>query len=227
MKKLLLSLAVILVLTLAACSGDENGDKKEESQNSNDQEVTKQVDDDKTVAKVNGEELKGEEFNLIYQQFSSRLQGQDVSEEQLEKRALDQFVGQELVLQAAEKNGLEATEKEINEMLNQQYKSQYDSDEAFQKDLEKNNLTEEDIKSNIADQLAFSKYVEENTEVSEPTEEEIQKAFEQIKKSSEEDVKLKDVKQMIVSTIKQQKQQEEVQKLFDQLREDNEVEILL
>ncbi|QHS23181.1 hypothetical protein GWK91_09570 [Virgibacillus sp. MSP4-1] len=227
MKKLLLSLAVILVLILTACSGDENGDKKEESQNSNDQKVTKQVDNDKTVAKVNGEELKGEEFNLIYQQFSSRLQGQDVSEKQLEKRAINQFVGQELVLQKAENAGMNPTKKEINEAFDKQYKSQFKDDKAFQKALEENNLTEKEIKSNIADQLAFSKYVEKNTEVSEPTEEEIQKAFEQIKKSSEKDVKLKDVKPMIVSTIKQQKQQEEIQKLFDQLRKDNDVEILL
>ncbi|WLR61224.1 hypothetical protein [Guptibacillus hwajinpoensis] len=68
----------LLIVVLAACGGNEesSNDKKEEDTNTEEQaksgeqeqpEVDK-VDADKVVATVNGEEIKGEDFNALYSQ---------------------------------------------------------------------------------------------------------------------------------------------------------------
>ncbi|WP_194841256.1 SurA N-terminal domain-containing protein [Salinibacillus xinjiangensis] len=239
LKKLItLSLLSLLLFSLAACSDDkkeetqESETEKTEEQGQQEEAKKQQVEPDKTVAKVNGEELKGSEYNMWYQQVQMTFmqQGMDPSSEEsakkLKQATLDQLVGQELLVQEAKEKGYEADEEKVNEQLKKQ-KEQFDSEEKFKEALKKQGLTVEKLKADFADQMATDEYIKKEVEIEEPTDKEIQDFFDQYKEMSKKEVKLADVKEQIVSTLKRQKRNEALGKLIEQLKKDNEVEILI
>ena len=80
-----------------------------------------QVDNNKIVAVVNNEELKGEEYNAALTSIQSQMQqmGQDPSSkeaaEQVKMQALDMLVNQTLILQKAKEAEIKASTSEIDE----------------------------------------------------------------------------------------------------------------
>ncbi len=122
----------LLLVALAACGGNEDSsnDKKKDDTKTEEQagdqkqkqpEVDK-VDADKVVATVNGEEIKGEDFNALYSRSQMQYvqSGQEVPKDQLDqmkKQVAESMVGQELILQAAQDEGIKASDKQIEEEL--------------------------------------------------------------------------------------------------------------
>lgn len=232
----------LLLVALAACGGNEESGSKKNEENKTEQksgqedskksqpEVDK-VKEDKVVATVNGEEIKGEDFNALYSQNQMQYHqmGQEVSKEQLEKmkkQVAESMVGQELILQAANDKGYEASEKQVEEEL-AALKEQYGDEEKFKSALKESGMTLEELKKEIAKNVQYSAYIEKEIKVDEVTEEEMKQYYEQAKEqgSSEKMPAFEDVKDQIKQGLESEKKQKKTQQHIEKLKEDADIKI--
>lgn len=242
MKRLiLLGFALTLAIVLAACNDDsaqeseENTQTEENAQGENEQaqqsaEITEEekVDPEKTVANVNGTEIMGDSYNSIYKMLKTQMagMGQDVSDtESLKEQTVNVLVEQQLIRDEAESLGLEVTDEEVQ--------SEFDTlkeqnGEQLTAVLEQFQLSEEDFKNQLADDLITNKYVESELNV-EVTDKEIEEYYNQLKEqgSGQEIGKLEDLKPQIKDQLTQQKTSTELQSKVAELREEAEVETLI
>ncbi|WP_181348433.1 SurA N-terminal domain-containing protein [Thalassobacillus sp. CUG 92003] len=239
MKKTLLTivLGAMFAIGLTACSGDEdsgnNNQSTEEETSGNDssQESSESGESegnpDEPVATVNGEEIprkdltsQMESMKQQYEQMGASIEGK---EDQLQQNILDSLIGNELISQEAEKSDIEISDEEVNK--------RYDElpEEQRKQALEQGGYTEESLKKELKTSMKANKFVSNNTEDVNVTDEEIQAEYDKLKESQQDAPKLEEIKPRIKQTLQQQKQQEQIKKLVEELRnkEENEVEILI
>lgn len=132
--------------------------------------------------------------------------GQDVSNLDVVK---DQVVSilteQELIHQDAEKRGIEVTDEEAQEEMD---KLKEASEEQFNQLLETYQITEEELKEQLIDDLLINKYIEQEFDA-EVTEDEVESYYNQLKEQTEEVPELDEaMKGQIEGMLKTQKQSE-------------------
>ncbi len=142
-------LAVVAIMVVAACAGD-NGASVE--------------DTDDVVAVVNGREISRSTFEqqMQAQMQQYQAQGMEIDEEQreaIEEQLLDQLIARELLLQDGEDRGIAPSDDEVSAQL-EQIRSQFPNEEAFQEALEQQNLTLEEIESDIAEQIIIEEILQ-------------------------------------------------------------------
>ncbi|MDF0728770.1 SurA N-terminal domain-containing protein [Cytobacillus sp. S13-E01] len=186
------------------------------------------------VAIVNDQDITKAEFDASYEQYKLTYaqQGMNIDDmeedqvKQIEQKVVDQLVNSRLLLQAAEKNNIEAAEEEVQQSL-EQIKGQFDKEEEFTAALEANKLTLAQLEKQITDELKVNQYISENiTEVT-VEEEEIKAMYDQYKEQSEKIPSFEEVKAQLKQQIAQQKNQVEVGKLVEKLRNESEIEVLI
>lgn len=173
--QILMSLAIAVMVFSVGCSDD--GDK---SENLDDQKgtqtvaksdpVTSLTKKDATgedeglkmvVAKVNGHEITGEEFEREIDRLSQiylRLgAAPGVGFKDLKKHALDNLISRELVFQECEKNNLEVDDQMVDEELNQIFPNK----EAFKNYLQQANISEEVFRKTIHTNVAIQTFLNE------------------------------------------------------------------
>jgi len=117
--------------------------------------------DANVVARVNGEKIMRAELNKKVEEIKSGLksQGFDFEGEQgkeilerVEEEALNQLINETLLMQEAEKQGVIASDKKVQEQL-RQIKEQF-GEENFKKLLEEQNLSEGDLAEQLRLQIS-------------------------------------------------------------------------
>ncbi|MGM7720012.1 SurA N-terminal domain-containing protein [Metabacillus sp. Hm71] len=258
MKKLLLTLIIgLLAFTLAACNNDED---KKDSANANEsteekakadeekadekqaaadaEEMQKKLDaqkvkEDTVVAIVNGQEIKGAEYNdaLSISQTQFQSMGQDPTSEDIAKQlkdyTLESLVGQTLLMQEIDKKGYKATEEAINKDL-ETLKAQYKDEKAFNEALKQNNLTLDELKTQISDKVKYSQYIEKDLNIEEVTEKELKEYYDSMASQAEEGTetpKYEDVKEQLKLQLEQQKTQEKLAAKVEELRKGAKIDL--
>ncbi|XXM72245.1 SurA N-terminal domain-containing protein [Lysinibacillus sphaericus] len=251
MKKLLSALLIsIMAIALAACgNGDEakqSDDKpKTEEKSKEQQEQAKQmeemqkkmdkqkVDKDKVVAVVNDEELKGEDYNniLTSSQMQFQQMGQDPTtkeaSEQIKKQTIDSLVGQTLLMQQADKKGYKASEEEIDKQLDE-VKKQYKDEKEFEKAMKEAGFSMKELKTQVAENIKYTNYVEKEIKVDEVTEDEMKKFYDQFASQQGKDQKapkFEEVKPQIKQQLEQQKKQEKLVQHVEDLKKNAKVDV--
>lgn len=228
---------MILAVTLAACGGDnenstqsQKGDNEKTGQTDKPQKTKGLVDADKTVAVVNGEKIKGKQYNPLLKQFErmgglakGNKGGQDVYK-QAKKSALDAVIGQTLILQDAEKKGYTASKDKVNKQLDQ-IKENLGGEKKFKKALKKQNVTMDQLKDNVADQLRWNQYVEKEIGKIKVSQKEIQSYYDKYKANAKKPQKLEKIKPIIKQQLTKKKRQEKMADIIDQLKKDSDIEI--
>ena len=220
----LLLLAAVIALTAAGCGQDSAG-----TQNSG---------DDEKVAIVDGKAIYRQEFDAQMEQIkaSYQQQGQDLEAEDnkealenIEQQVLDEMINNAVLLQQAQKSGVNAPKQEVESQL-EAIKSQYDENQ-FQQILEANNLSEDGLKKEISDQLMINNYMQ--TEIEEEqlavSEDEVRDSYDQVINQQPEGEKpnFEEIKPQIEGMLRQEKMQEAKTELLKGLKEDMEIEVLL
>ncbi|TXC91602.1 peptidylprolyl isomerase [Metabacillus litoralis] len=249
MKKLLLTLFIsLLALSLAACNNDEEKQaddakttekvEKTEEAAVDQEEMQKKLDKqkveaDSVVAIVNGQEIKGTEFNDALSLFQSNAmsQGQDVTNDELAKQlkdsSLDFIVGQTLIMQEVDKKGYTASEEEIDKALETE-KARFKTEEEFEAALKESELTVEDLKSQISDNVKITQYLDKDVKVEKVTDDEVKKYYDSLVSAngeSEETPKFEDVKETLKANLEQQKSQQEISAKIEELRKGAEIDL--
>ncbi|WP_322536177.1 SurA N-terminal domain-containing protein [Bacillus altitudinis] len=252
MKKVSYTLiACLLSVGLAACSSnDAKQDKQNDSANSKEttqadqkeqqkqmEEMQKKldaqkIDDQKVVATVNKDKITGSEYNSALSTIQGQLQqsGQDPTSKEgakaVKKQTIDALVGQELILQDAEKKGYKASDKQVDKQLKEE-KKQFKDNAQFEEALKKSGLTMDQLKSDIADSIKYSQYVDKEIKSASVSEKDVKAYYdqyaEQMKKQKAPD--FKDVKSQIKKQLESQEKQKEVQKEIDQLKKSAKIDV--
>lgn len=229
-KAMLLLIFSFIFLFLVACGNNDDQEDAKESTETNETEEREPlefsdeelVDEESPVLRVNGEEISGTKYNQIYRQIKTMMYqfGQDTSDENLIKeQVMDILVDQEIVNQEAAEKGITVTEKEADEELD---KVKEQAGEQFATILEQYEMSEDEFKAQLVEELLTSKYVSQ--EIDEGiTDEEIEEYYNQMKEENEEIPELEEIKEDIVSLL----QSEKLQTRIEEIKENAEIEELI
>lgn len=236
MNRLLILLTIVsLTIVLVACgSKTSNKDKKEnvqETEEMTNQEVEfiddEKVSEDKIVAHINDVEVTGEMYNLIYVQTKIQLHqfGQDVNNlKHVKNIAIDGLINQEIIRQDAKNAGIVVTDEEITAEF-EAIKS--DNEERFQAFLERYHLTEKAFKDQLLFALTHDQYIESELPPIKVTDEEVEEAYDELKKDNKDIAKLEDVEEQLRREMIIQKEQESLQKRIEELKEQASIEVYM
>lgn len=218
MKKTMLAvITIMLMLTMWACSNDDET-----------------AENDKAVAIVNGTEITEDELNRYVEQYKTVYanlgvdfeseEGKKMIEE-LQTEVLNGLIDQQIIIQAAQKEGYSADPAEVEKMV-EDFTAQFESKEKMKETLDALNMTEEDLEKEIEQSIIYNQYVEDQIGEVEVTEEELEEAYAAHEKETGEELD-EEMKQTISNQLVMQKEQEAFQKLVERLKQESEIEILL
>lgn len=224
-----------LAFALTACGANSDDQKtaQKESKSENHAASMKTkglVDKDKTVAVVNDEKIKGKQYNSVLKriqmmsQLSKGKKNKKALTKQAKQQALDTLIGQTLILQDAKKKGYKPSQEKVSSQI-EQIKKKYGGEKKLKQKLKKQNLTIDELKTNVAEQLQWSKYMKNEVEPVKVSEKEIKSAYEQYSKQAKKPKKLKELKPMIKKRLEQQKKQQKIAKIIGQLKQKSNIEI--
>jgi peptidyl-prolyl cis-trans isomerase SurA len=145
------------------------------------------------VATVNGEEITKDEFTSVYegqlQQMAMQQQttGQEVDQAALKEQVANQLVDNRLLLQGATEAGIEPTDADIDATLEEIAKQNgLGSADEVVSALEEQGMSEEDVRKDAASQFTLTAYIEQEAEVTEPTDEELKQQYDALVAQQEE-----------------------------------------
>jgi len=205
----------IVTIILGACSGDNSSE---------------------VVATVNGEEILKTDYETelentknTYAQQGMNLDDLDEEmKEQIEMSVLNQLVNTQLVLQTAKEDGIAIEQSEVDSELDA-IKSQFEDDKGYEETLEKNKISEDELKVLVKDQLTITKYLDSTIGEIEVTEDEVTVKYDEYKEaiaSQEQEPEAFDaMKPQLEQQVMAEKKSEKVNELIEELRTANEKNI--
>lgn len=177
-KSLFLITLLCIALSVAACS------------NNNEE---KGIDDKDVMATVNGKAISKMEYDqavAYYKDYIEYQYGEGAWEaeaargltykEHYENYVMDTMTYRLLLLDAAEKEGIEATEEEKQHEL-ENFKVYFQNDEDYKKYLQQSNMTEENLIGELTKDIMINHYVLSKIESLEPTDEELKTIFDDLR----------------------------------------------
>jgi hypothetical protein len=250
-KVMITTLIVGSMLFFVGCNNDDNNNNNNNNSNTNNQSNTENsdvIDTDDTnsevpeiVATVNGVDILQEDYLEAYNQMklSYEQQGVDFTSEegialiaQIEEGAMDRLIQKEVLIQATKDAGVSVTTEEAQLEI-ENIKSQYPSEEDFQKVLEDNQLTEELLLELFVEEMSIEAYINSNIEIDAVTDAEALEQYEiylaQIEGTEDEAnaPAFEEVKDALKEQMSEGREQEKIYQFIDQLIEDSEVETYL
>lgn len=232
-KKLLFSLLLLVFgLLLVACSDDQ-----EEADDANEQDAAtekaevivsdqEKVEEDSVVATVNGEDILGSTYNLIYSQVKTQLHenGQDTEDlELVKKQTLDSIVSQEVLVQDAKAKGIEVSDEEVDTYI-EESKAQFESEEQFNQALENLNYTMETYREQARLQLQQEGYMDQEFADIEVSDEDVEAYYEQIASQNDDVPNLDQVRDDIKAQLANMQLRNKLTERVEQLKEKATVE---
>ncbi|AKG73089.1 SurA N-terminal domain-containing protein [Salinicoccus halodurans] len=222
----------------ASGSGEKGGEGQQQEMPEPDMEGVPDV-----VAEVNGEEVTKDEFKQSYEgQFQQaamqqQMSGQKVDQDELKKQVANGMVSQELLTQETENRGIEAPEDEVNKTLDDIVKkNQMKSQDEFFAAMEEQGMKKDEVMSQLETQVKMDKLIAEETGEIEPSDDELQKIYDQQKEQMSqmqgeegggEMPSFEEVKPQLKEQVIMQKQGEAAQKLAGELKEKSDVKVNL
>ncbi len=191
------------------------------------------VDTEDAVAIVNGEEISRAEFESFQSQITVQ-QGVDMesldaeTKSQFKTQIMDELIAQTLLEQKVNESKITVEQEKVDAQIDAII-NQFDGEEAFQEALVAEGISEEELRSQKARELATQKYLEEKLNFSSisATDQEIQELYDQEAAQNETIPALEQVRDQVENLVIQQKQQALFIEFIQQLRAEADIEILI
>lgn len=215
MKKYFLGLFIfLLTINLVACSNDGNGQKSEkEAVEISEEEM---LPEDEVVAIVNGEEVTGKTYNLVYTQekmYQSQFE-EDIDLDEMKKSTIELVIERQILFQEARKEGIEITDEEASKELE---RIKEESPETLETLLAQFQLTEEDFKGQLKYELTMYEYMNRVIEVS-VSDEELEEYYEKAKEGNEDIPEFDEIKHNLRAQLTELKTQEAFQEKIEEAK---------
>lgn len=201
------------------------------------------------VAEVNDTQITKDEFSEAYtptyEQAAMQAQatGQPVDEGPLRQQTVESLVSSELLMQASEEHGFEASEEDIEAELEELATSNgLNSTDEFLAALEQQGMSADDVNTEVEKMIKIDQLIEQEADVKEPTEEEIRTRYDELAaqqggggaesgtesgSGAPELPAYEEVKDQVAEQLATERENEAVQGLLETLREENDVTVHL
>lgn len=187
-----------------------------------------------TVARVNGVEIDSKAYNDRLNQIAGTVaaQGINVANEEakadVQKQALDSLISTQLLLQAAESEGITVSAAEVDAEY-QALIERFGGEEQFMTRVDEVGLTVDQVRSDLESELLISGFLSgeltpEDTAVSDA---EIEARYDELTTGMENPPALEEVRAQIEQPLVSEKQQAVLMDIIDELTEAADIEILL
>lgn len=239
--KLSVTLFVLLSLILAACGGEDEAvlefEEPEEiievpdfSEETPEVEAIvsedELVDLDQVVVVVNGEEVLGDRYNLVYfETKNSLIQSEQLPEDlaAVRESAMLDLIKQTLLAQDAAVRGIVVTEREA-EAIFQDTKAQFDSEEEFYQILEQLPFTEEVFREILEKSLLQQYYINDQFSDISVTSDDVEAFYAILSEQMEEAPALEEIRTEIRNQLLQTEIQMALNDRLNQLIREAEIE---
>ena len=247
MKKWLMMITAAATMSLVAACGDDNAEEAQEETAQEGHaggEMEEMPEPDledvpDVVAEVEGEEITKDEFEQVYTQEFQRsammqqMTGEEIDEEALKEQIVNGLVSEKLLAMEADNRDMEASEEDVDQLLTQltEINGMESEDEFINAAMEQSGMSEEELRTELANQVKVQQLISEESGDTEPTEEEMQEVYdEQIAAREDagedsETPEFEDVKPQIEQQLSREKEVQAAQDLADELREEADVTI--
>lgn len=217
-KKWLKTVASVLAiaLLLVAC----NDDKEESTESENTApEITEEekLPEDEIVAVVNGDEINGKTYNIVYSQL--KLQAAQFNDEvdldEIKELTIESVIDRQLLIQEAKEIGIEYTDEEIEEQF---LEMKENNGEALETILGQYQFTEEMFKEQIKFEFIMNDFMNEAIEIS-VDDDELKEHYEKAKEDNDDIPPFDEIKNDLQRRLVQQKTTEQLEKLIEEAKE--------
>lgn len=186
------------------------------------------------VATVNGAELTNDELvmSLNQTQQAAAQQGANTNggevTEAMETQAIDTLVNTALLIQAAQESDINISDEDVTNEI-ESLTSQFPSQEAFDRAVAEQGLSEEELRSDMRDQLLIDEFVTNSDEIGTPsvTEAEVEELYNNLSAQQEGLPPLEQLYDSIEQQLTARKQQQLVSDFIQELRETADIEIMI
>jgi len=197
------------------------------------------------AATVNGVDIKLEVFQdtveqmkVSYGQQGFDFEGEEGEEvlEQIKQQAINNLIQQEVLLQEAKQEGYDATDEMVEEEL-RNVKTQFPTEEEFEMALEANQLTENEFKEMLVNEIQIELLLQSKVEEIAVSEDEVEEMYEQYIQQIEQRIEgdkevqevppFEDVKDQLKAQIQQGKQQEQEERIIEELMGKSEIQVFI
>ncbi|WP_062047208.1 SurA N-terminal domain-containing protein [Bacillus sp. JCM 19034] len=244
MKKFVtLAISAGIALTLVACGGDNANEEVDTDAVQNDSGQTfdlgiNEEDIPEVIGTVNGQELDRDLFLALLQQEANDLlmQGVELNSdeakqymEQAKQTYLEKLVGELIIIQAAEEEGISASDEEVEEEISTYLETIQMEESEMVEILDAQGLSMDDVREDFVDLVIRAKYIDEHITTPEVTEEEIETTYQEwianvAVQEGEEVPTIDDFREDIKRMLQSQKEQEQLNELIEELIEKSEIE---
>lgn len=242
-KKSALTLLLLIVFLLAACSAPADVD-------------TAEVESGEVVAIVNDENIYEAEYQKVvdrmvwsYEQQGMEFTGEDgeILLQDIRDGVIEHLIQQKVMMQEASSLGLTVTDEQVTAEL-EGLKAQFDTEEAFQDVLDRTMFTEQELRETLHTEMTIEALLQRSVDDITVEESEIVARYEnyeaqyeaqrEILEASEEEISEEemammqlppydDIKNDLELQILQEKQQERMLVYVEELKAASEIEILI
>lgn len=230
MRKWLTILSVTMLIgVLAACGSSEDKEVEEPAGDVEELEEVEFSDDelapeDDIVLNIDGEEIKGEEYNRLYRNSkiikSANQQLGDL--EEVKQDTVDLIIFETILTQDAADKGIEVSDEEFDEEFSF---IKEENSEGLENLLEQFQMTEDEFKKELRYNILSQKYIESEFSDVEITDEEVESVYNELKEEDSEDLPpLKDIHENLKAQLKDQQINELLTEHIDTLIKDASIE---
>ncbi|WP_440894757.1 SurA N-terminal domain-containing protein [Amphibacillus sp. Q70] len=238
-------LMLLLSMTLIACNSHETNEDSEHEQldetvkmpniteepDDIEEIVTADelVDEDLMVLVVNGEEVYGDSYNLVYiETKNTLLQNSDQVDDldQVHEETMTALIRQTLLAQDAYQNGIVVTDSEADAIY-QDTKAQFETEEEFYQTLDQLPYTEEVFRDILVKSLLQQYYIDQEFSDISISNEDVENFYDILQEQMEEAPELADIRTEIENQLYQTEIQNALNDRLDQLLAEAEIEELL
>lgn len=224
MKKYIIGFLAFLFAGILVGCGDDKEKEIEESAAGEKVEITEaeKVDESDIVAVVNGDDIKGETYNLVYSQLKLHAGTfeEEVDNNEIKQATMESLIDRQLLLQQAKEEGVEVTDEVVNSEF-ETIKSE--NKEALDTLLEQYQITEEGFKDQLKFELTLNEFLAKTIEVT-VTDEEVKEQYEKAKEGNDSIPEFDEIKDQLKKQLLEQKTDEALQAKIDKVKEKSEIE---
>lgn len=226
MKKWSLFIVLLLSALLVACGEEAKKEEKIEEQ-SNVPIISEEekLPEDEVVAIVNGTEINGVTYNLVYAQLKLYAEqfGQDITIEEIKESTIESIIDRQILLEEAEEIGIVYTDEDIQAELD---KIKETNAEGLKTLLEQYQITEAAFAEQLKFELTMEDFIQKEIDIT-VSDEEVETEYEKIKAKNEDMPELVEIRDTFKRNLENAKRQQALQERINEAKEDAEIEILI
>nr|WP_253288777.1 SurA N-terminal domain-containing protein [Amphibacillus sp. MSJ-3] len=185
------------------------------------------LDEDSLVLIINGEEVYGDNYNLVYYETKNSMnQDKENASKDLTKiheETMTTLIRQTLLAQDAYEKGIVITDEEVDAIY-QETKAQFDTEDDFYQVLDQLPYSEEVFRDILAKSLLQQYYIDQEFDDIQISDQDVESFYALLKEEMEDAPDLDDIRSEIKSRLLQIEIQNALNDRLDQLLEEAEIE---